>query len=81
MVFLWLSCDFTGFQTKKHEEAIDADALADAVSVLGPEDGMALIESLENTEVFLVAGTKENPQIYRSSGIGKYEVISRENKR
>jgi len=55
-------------------EAIDADALATAVSVLGAQDGIALIESLENTEAFLVAGAKQNPQIYRSSGIDKYEV-------
>ena len=31
--------------------AADADALASAVSVLGPEQGMKLIESLPNTEV------------------------------
>lgn len=45
-----LPADLTRSVTVVSTEAIDADALATAVSVLGPEDGLALIESLENTE-------------------------------
>ncbi|QDU76339.1 Thiamine biosynthesis lipoprotein ApbE precursor [Bremerella volcania] len=37
--------------------AIDADALATSVSVLGPVDGLALIESLEDTECCLVTAS------------------------
>ncbi|MBA2117378.1 DUF2271 domain-containing protein [Bremerella alba] len=40
-------------------EAIDADALATSVSVLGPVEGIALIETLENTECCVVTATGE----------------------
>lgn len=56
------------------ERSVDADALSTAVSVLGLEEGMKLIESLPNTEALLVGGTGEKPQIYRSTGFNKYEV-------
>lgn len=56
------------------ERSVDADALSTAVSVLGLEEGMKLIESLPNTEALLVGGTVEKPQIYRSTGFNKYEV-------
>ncbi|KPK76791.1 MAG: hypothetical protein AMJ79_05380 [Phycisphaerae bacterium SM23_30] len=52
----------------------DADALATAVSVMGPEKGLALIESLSHTEAFLVTGTQDHPIILRSSGFDKFEV-------
>jgi thiamine biosynthesis lipoprotein len=51
-----------------------ADALATAVSVLGAEKGMELIETQPDTEAFLVAGTADDPVIYRSRGFEKYEV-------
>ncbi|MFC1783516.1 FAD:protein FMN transferase [Planctomycetota bacterium] len=51
-----------------------ADALATAVSVMGPEKGMALIESLAETEAFLVTGTREELLIHRSSGFEKFEI-------
>ena len=56
------------------ERSVDADALATAVSVLGPKEGMKLIESLPNTGALLIGGTGEKPQIYRSTGFGKYEA-------
>ena len=56
------------------ERSVDADALATAVSVLGLEEGMKLIESLPDTEALLIGGTGEKPQIYRSTGFGKYEA-------
>lgn len=46
-------------------EAIDADALATSVSVLGPEEGLALIETLENTECCIVTAAGE---VVTSSG-------------
>ena len=51
-----------------------ADALATAVSVMGPEKGLALIESLAETEAFLVTGTSEELIIHRSSGFEKFEI-------
>ena len=52
----------------------DADALATAISVMGPDVGLKLIESLPETEAFLVAGTAENPIIHRSSGFNNFEL-------
>lgn len=37
--------------------AVDADALATAVSVLGPVDGLALVETLKNTECCIVTAS------------------------
>jgi len=53
--------------------AADADALATAISVMGPQDGLALVESLPDVEALLVAGTKEDLQLLRSSGWSRYE--------
>lgn len=39
--------------------AVDADALATSVSVLGPVDGLALVETLENTECCIVTASGE----------------------
>jgi len=55
-------------------KAVDADALATAVSVLGIEDGLALIESIPDTEALLIAGTREDPKEYSSSGFQKYKI-------
>lgn len=57
------------------KKAIDADALATAISVMGVADGMALVESLDDVEAILISGDKENPRLHRSSGFGAYEVI------
>jgi len=54
--------------------AIDADALATAISVMGPEKGMELIESLPQTEALLVTSQNADSQVSRSSGFSKYEV-------
>jgi thiamine biosynthesis lipoprotein len=55
-------------------KAVDADALATAVSVMGVDEGMNLIESLEGVEALLVAGTPETPQVHRSTGFRRYEA-------
>ncbi len=52
----------------------DADALATTISVLGVKKGLALIESLKNTEAFIVAGTHDNMKIYQSKGMKQYLI-------
>lgn len=47
------------------DKAIDADALATAVFVLGPEQGLKLIESLSNVEGLLITSNKK---IIKTSG-------------
>lgn len=49
------------------EKAIDADALATAVFVLGPEQGLKLVEARDGVEGLLITKDKE---IIRSSGFG-----------
>ncbi len=51
---------------------MDADALATALSVLTPQEGIALIETLPDTEAMIISGTKEDSKIYRSSGFNNY---------
>lgn len=46
-------------------KAMDADAIATAVFVLGPEEGMALIEEIDSVEGLLIT---ENKTIIKSSG-------------
>jgi len=57
------------------DNAIDADALATAVSVMGMEKGFALIEKLPNTEAILIPeGTtsQSNFELIKTSGVDKY---------
>lgn len=51
--------------------AIDADALATSVFVLGEEKGLKLIESIDWAEALIIT---ENRNIIRSSGFSKYEA-------
>lgn len=51
--------------------ATDADALATAVSVMGAEKGLALIETIPETEAILVSSGLEY-QITKTSGAEKY---------
>ena len=48
-----------------------ADALATAVFVMGPVDGMRFVESLDDVECMIIGNDR---QIHRSSGLDKYEV-------
>ncbi len=53
------------------DNATDADALSTAVTVMGDEKGMALIESLPNTEAILIpSGAKH--EIFKTPGAEKY---------
>ena len=49
-----------------------ADALATAVFVLGPIDGMNLVDTLETVGAFVV-GYEEPSRLYRSEGLGAFE--------
>ncbi len=51
------------------ESCTQADTLATGVFVMGPEDGMRLVESLDSVETFIV---DSNRVIYRSSGLSDY---------
>lgn len=68
----------TGFSSNKcisvtiiAENATIADILATAVFVLGPEDGLRIIEGIENTEAFIIDNERN---FHKSSGIGKFIV-------
>jgi len=50
---------------------IQADALATAVFVLGPRDGISLVNSLDGVEV-LIVGYEDPQSIFKSSGIDTY---------
>jgi len=52
------------------ESAIDADALATSVSVLGVEKGLELIESLGNTEAILISSGSS--ELIKTSGADEY---------
>ena len=51
------------------ENCTQADTLATAVFVMGAEDGMRLVESLDEVECFIVDADRI---IYRSSGLSEY---------
>ena len=53
------------------DNATDADALATAVSVMGIDMGLALIEKLPNTEAILVTSQPEY-KIIKTGGVEKY---------
>nr|WP_167880849.1 FAD:protein FMN transferase [Methanococcoides sp. AM1] len=53
------------------ETAMDADALATTVFVLGEEEGMQLIETLEGVECLIITSDK---RILRSTGFAQYET-------
>jgi thiamine biosynthesis lipoprotein len=53
------------------KNAIDADALATAVSVMGAERGLALIEQMPQTEALLIT-LQPKLQLIKSSGAEKY---------
>lgn len=53
------------------DNATAADALSTSVFVLGPEEGLKLVESLGGVEALIIDNSRV---IHRSSGLGKYEV-------
>jgi thiamine biosynthesis lipoprotein len=66
----------TGYTTNKcksvtiiADNCTDADVLATSVFVMGPDDGMKLVESLDDVEAFII---DPEGKIYKSSGISEY---------
>jgi thiamine biosynthesis lipoprotein len=53
------------------DNATDADALSTAVSVMGIEKGLALIEKLPNTEAILIT-SPPNSELIKTNGVEKY---------
>ena len=53
------------------KNALDADALATSVSVMGPEKGLALIEKIPNTEAILITPSPDF-QLIKTAGAEKY---------
>jgi thiamine biosynthesis lipoprotein len=53
------------------EKAVDADALATAVSVLGLEDGLKLIDSLADTEAIIISPAPDY-EVTATAGAEKY---------
>lgn len=51
------------------DSCIQVDAVATAVFVMGPEDGLELVESLDGVECFIVDSSRT---IHRSSGLSEY---------
>ena len=56
------------------KKTVDADALATAISVMGPEEGLKLAQSLPGVEALLIAGTPEKTEILKTSAFGQYEI-------
>jgi thiamine biosynthesis lipoprotein len=52
------------------DSALEADALATAVFVMGEEDGLTLVESLDRVECLIITPDK---RIVRSEGFAAYE--------
>lgn len=55
------------------ENTIDADALATAVFVLGPKDGLYLLEKIPNCEAFII---DSSGSIFKTKGIDKFYVAN-----
>jgi thiamine biosynthesis lipoprotein len=55
-------------------DATSTDPLATALTILGPEEGVKLIESLPGYECLIVTGDKDNLRLARSRGFSRYEV-------
>jgi thiamine biosynthesis lipoprotein len=51
------------------DSCMDADALATSVFVMGPDDGMEMVESLEDVEVLIM---DSNGKVSKSSGLLEY---------
>jgi len=54
------------------DKGIDADALATTVFVLGPKEGLDLVNSLKNVESLII---DEKRNIYRSDNLSRFEAL------
>jgi thiamine biosynthesis lipoprotein len=55
-------------------DATSTDALTTTLTILGPEEGVKLIESLPGYECLIVTGEKDDLHLARSRGFNRYEV-------
>ena len=51
------------------DSCMEADVLATSVFVMGPDDGMELIESLKNVETLIIDADRK---VFKSSGLLRY---------
>ena len=56
-------------------DAMTADALASAVSVLGPAKGLKLIDQTPNTETLILRRPDRELEVYRSSGFPESKLL------
>jgi thiamine biosynthesis lipoprotein len=56
------------------KDGITADGLASAVSVLGPKEGLKLIEETPDTAAFILRAPDDTPETYESSRWKQYPV-------
>jgi len=59
-------------------DAMTADGLASAVSVLGPKSGLKLIDATESTAAFVVRAPDGQPETYRSARWADYPEVTPE---
>jgi len=66
----------TGFPAQKSVSvtvlsgcAMTADALATGIFVMGPDEGMSLVEKLPGVEAVIISGPEDSPEIKISSGL------------
>ena len=66
----------TGFSADKcisvtviAQTCTEADTLATSIFVMGSQDGLKLVESLDNVEALIIDSERN---IYKSSGLSKY---------
>jgi thiamine biosynthesis lipoprotein len=58
------------------QDAVTADALATAIFVLGPSEGISLAERLPGIEAFVISKKDERLDVHKTSGIaGKIEIL------
>lgn len=65
------SADALSSVTIISQNALDADAIATSVSVMGPEKGLALIEKIPDTEAILITPSPDY-QLIKTHGAEKY---------
>jgi FAD:protein FMN transferase len=64
-----------GLVTIITQDCTTADALATAVSVLGPDKGLKLVEQIPNAEAHIVRRPNDKIEAIESSGFGKFYSI------
>ncbi|MCK4304296.1 MAG: FAD:protein FMN transferase [Candidatus Eisenbacteria sp.] len=58
------------------DDAVTADALATAITVLGVDAGMAHADSLDGVEALILSGSAEQPEMYKTAGYPRIEPLN-----